>query len=292
MKTGKIIPFEPRERLLEKARALVGSPAPVLDGDAGSFSVLLQAFKKADENLKQEIVLLLGSVAGGKAVWPLYRIMTDASQDEEIRHMASIQLSVAAGFLKDPDPLVERLLEDIKSPDPQLRSLAAFAMGWEGNERAAVALIERLYDEDGHVQETAVNALANLRDDRLLQLLIERLRHGPLEQKRAILFNLWRFRHHKDTAAAIYLDFLAHENESLRFDALVLLEQVSDPGRHFPALCRCLGDGSPRIRALALTRLERLADEVLQKIRDQIEALRNDPDPKVKAAAFRILERF
>jgi HEAT repeat protein len=292
MKTRKIIPFEPRQRLLEKARALVASPEPILEGETESFATLLRAFRGADDRLKQDIVLLLGSVAGGKAAWPLYQIMTDAKLDEEIRHVASIQLSVAASFLREPGLLVERLLEDIQSPEPQLRSLAAFALGWEGNERAAIALIERLYDEDGHVQETAVNALANLGDDRLLKLLVERLRHGPLEQKRAILYNLWRFRRHKDVVASIYLDFLNHENESLRFDALVLLDRVSDPGRHVAMLCRCLEDSAPRVRALALTRLERLPDNALQKIRDRIEALRTDPDPKAKAAVSRILGRL
>lgn len=63
-------------------------------------------------------------------------------------------------------------------------------MGWEGNTQAAIPLIELLYDSDIRVQQTAVNALSNLRDDRILSLMLERLEHGPLEQKRCILFNL------------------------------------------------------------------------------------------------------
>ncbi|MBW1675974.1 MAG: HEAT repeat domain-containing protein [Deltaproteobacteria bacterium] len=45
---------------------------------------------------------------------------------------------------------------------------AAFVLGWEGNARAAIPLIELLYDSDIRVQQTVVNALSNLRDDRIL----------------------------------------------------------------------------------------------------------------------------
>jgi hypothetical protein len=34
-----------------------------------------------------------------------------------------------------------------------------------------------------------VNTIANLRDDRILSLMLERLEHGPMEQKRCILLN-------------------------------------------------------------------------------------------------------
>lgn len=47
------------------------------------------------------------------------------------------------------------------SPDPQLPCLATFAAGWEGNFPMAISLVERLYDEDERVQQTAVNALCN-----------------------------------------------------------------------------------------------------------------------------------
>ena len=241
MNHHKVIAFEPQKRLLEKARAYVASPERLLEED-DAVSLLIKAFRTADDRLKQGILLLLGSFGGEQAAWPLYQVMSDPSEDEEIRHNASIQLSVAAGFLQDPGPLVERLLEDINSPDPQLRSLAAFALGWEGNDRAAIALVERLYDEDAQVQVTAVNALANLHDDRLLKLLVDRLAHGPLDQKRTILYNLWRFWRHKETVVSIYLDYLTHEDEGLRFDALALLDSVSGPGEHLDKVCGCLGD--------------------------------------------------
>jgi hypothetical protein len=66
-------------------------------------------------------------------------------------------------------------------------------LGWEGNTQVVIPLIELLYDPDINVQQTAVSALSNLRNDRITGLMLERLEHGPLEQKRSIFFNLWRF---------------------------------------------------------------------------------------------------
>ena len=113
-----------------------------------------------------------------------------------------------------------------------LRLHANFAVGQEGNFQAAIPLIERLYDSDIQVQQTAVNALCNLRDDRILNLLLERLEHGPLEQKRCILFNLWRFYSKQEEVTNIYLKYLEHEDPDLRFDALACLKPVTEAREH------------------------------------------------------------
>jgi len=193
--------------------------------------------------------------------------------------------------LEDPAPLVGRLLEDLAGSDALLRALAAFALGWEGNERAALALVERLYDEDAQVQVAAVNALANLADERVVNLLIERFAHAPLEQKRSILYNLWRFSTRKAAVAAVYADCLIHEDDGLKLDALGLLDEVAEPQEHLAVYRRCLADRNPRLRAMAIARLERVTDDLLLPLRDRIEALRSDPDPAVKAIAARILDR-
>ena len=69
-------------------------------------------------------------------------------------------------LLKDAQSLIDKLLKDIASADRDLRLHATFALGWKGNVEAGIPLIERLYDSDEQVRQTAVNALCNLRDDR------------------------------------------------------------------------------------------------------------------------------
>ncbi len=291
MKKNSVIEFEPRERFLEKARRYVDSPELFLQEWEQATSLLLKVLKYADRDLKLEIMLLLGSFAKQEVAWPLYEILSDKAEHEETRHDAAIQLSVIGPFLKDPQSLTERLLKDMESPDTELRLHATFAVGWEGNTQAAIPLIERLYDSDTRVQQTAVNALCNLRDERILKLLLERLEHAPLMQKRTILFNLWRFYSKQEEVIDVYLRYLDHEDPEMRLDALVLLGQVSEVSMYLEVYRKCLKDTSARVRELALRRLaDEGGDSVLQ-LREEIKALIDDPNMEVKRAALHLLKR-
>jgi len=292
MKQNHVIEFEPKERILEKAKKYVESVDLFFEERDRAVPLLLKAMKLADRDLKHQIMFILGSFAKEKVVWPLYDIMTDPSEAEEVRHDAAIQLSVIGPLLKDPRLLTERLLKEIESADAERRLHATFAVGWEGNVPAAVPLIERLYDSDPRVQQTAVNALCNLRDDRILELLSDRLTHGPVEQKRAILFNLWRFYSKREGVTQIYLKYLEHEDADLRFDALVCLLPLVETQDFFDVYRKCLKDQDGRIRELALKRLaEEAGERVLQSLRAEIEPLLDDPDMKVKKAALEILRK-
>jgi HEAT repeat protein len=292
MKKDRVIKFEPKERILGKAKKYVDSVESFLADGHHAVTLLLKAMKLADRDLKCEIMLLLGSFAKEAVVWPLFELMTNSSESEEIRHDAATQLSVIGPFLKNPQALADRLREEIESSDAERRLHATFALGWRGNSHAAISLIERLYDSDDRVQQTAVNALCNLRDNRVLDLLLDRLNNGPVEQKRVILFNLWRFHFSREKVTAVYLKFLEHENPDLRFKALVCLGPITPVRDHIDVYRKCLKDKEDRIRELALKRLAEEAGEVTRKsLRAEIQPLLNDPDMKVKSAALSVLSR-
>ena len=292
MKKNRVIKFESKERILQKARSYVESVETFFDESDRAIALLLKAMKLADRDLKREIMLLLGSFAKETVVWPLYDLMTDPSENEEIRHDAAIQLSVIGPLLKNSQLLVDRLLQEIGCTDTQRRLHATFAIGWEGNFQAATSLIERLFDSDSEVQQTAVNALCNLRDDRILDLLLDRLNHGPFEQKRIILFNLWRFYSKREKVTQVYIKCLDDENAELRFDALVCLGPITEVRNHVDMYRKCLKDKDGRIRELALKRLaEEASDAVRESCRAEIQALLDDPDMKVKRAAVRFLSK-
>ena len=237
-------------------------------------------------------MLLLGSFAKQEVSWPLYEIMVDPNESEDSHHDASIQLSVIFPFLKDPQPLIDRLLEDVKNQNPLARLNAAFALGWEGNAQAAIPLIELLYDPDEKVQQSAVNALSNLRDDRIFSLMLERLEHGALEQKRTILLNLWRFYSKRDEVVSVYLRYLEHENDELRFDALVLLGLITDVKTYLKVYVRSLSDPNPRIRGLALKELAELGKDELAGLRNKLKEMLSDPEMDVKRGAMEILKKL
>jgi HEAT repeat protein len=204
-----------------------------------------------------------------------------------------MQLSVIAPFLKnDRQVLFDRLAEEITNSDAERRLHATFAMGWQGNSQAAIPLIERLYDTDPRVQQTAVNALCNLRDDRILDLLVDRLNNGSLEQKKVILFNLWRFYSKREEVTKIYLKCLRDDDPEVRFDAFVCMGPITEVGDHVELYRECLRDKDGRIRELALKRIAEEAGEgVLESVRDDVKPLLDDPDMKIKNAALKILKK-
>jgi HEAT repeat protein len=293
MEKSRVIKFDSKERILIRARSYVESLETFFNESEQAIPVLIKAMKLGNRDLKHEIMLLLGSFAKEAVVWPLYDLMTDPAESEEIRHNAAIQLSVIGPLLKNSQSLVDRLLQEIGSVDAQRRLHAIFAIGWEGNFQAATSLVEQLFDSDSQVQQTAVNALCNLRDDRILDLLLDRLNHGPSEQKRIILFNLWRFYSKREKVTQVYIKVLEHEDPELRFVALVCLKPLTDGGNYVELYRKRLTDRDSRIRALAL---KRLADEatgsVLQSLQAEVDDLLNDPDMEVKRAALTILKKI
>ena len=290
--THHVIGFEPKERILAKAKQYVESVELFLDEREQAVPLLLRAIKHADQKLKTEILLLLGSFAKEQSIGPLYEMMIDPQEDEDIRNLASIQLSVMGPLLKDPQSLIDKLLKDIASADADLRLHATFALGWKGNVEAGIPLIERLYDSDNRVRQTAVNALCNLRDDRILPLLLERLEHGTSEQKHSILLNLWRFTAKRQEVIDVYLKCLEHDDADMRFDALACFGLLVEVRDYLEMYRKPLKDPDPRIRGLAIKRLaEDAAEAAMQAFPTEIETLLEDPDMKVKRAALRILTK-
>jgi len=292
MEENNVIEFESRKKILAAARKYIDSPELFLAEKDKAVPLLSKTLKFAERDIKVEVMLLLASFAKPEASWIFYEMIKNESEGEEIRNNASIHLSVVGPFLKDPQPLVEKLLNDLESPDADLRLYATFALGWEGNHQAAIPLIGRLYDSDIRVQQNAVNALCNIRDDRILNMLLERLEHGPEEQKRAILFNLWRFYSKREEVKNVYLKYLEHENAEMRFDALVLLGPLEEDENFVEVYRKCLRDNDQRIRKLALERLSENSGSLLPETREEISVLVDDPDMEIKRLAMNILKKL
>ena len=290
--TGKIIPFNGRERLLTKVRSyLSGMDELIRDGDQG-VELLLKAFPLADDALKVKIVILLGTFARKTVVWSLLDIMRNTSLGDTVRQAAAIQISVIGAAIEDKNSLLENLLPDLQADDPAMRALAAFALGWEGNSRAAPELIDCLSDDDNDVQQAAVNALSNLRDESLFTLLAQRLQRGAKEQQRSILYNLGHFPSRYGEAAQICRTFLHHNDPDLRYDALVVLHGLSDPVKELALYEHCLEDTDARIRELSLIRLLGVERARLKPLSSKIRAMVNDPQPRVRQAATRLVHHI
>ena len=88
---NKIIKFEPRDRLLKKAQRYLDDIEMFLTEKETAVPMLLRAMKVAERRLKQRIILILGGFAKQEIALPLYEMMTDPSEKDDIGHYASIQ---------------------------------------------------------------------------------------------------------------------------------------------------------------------------------------------------------
>lgn len=292
--TETIIPFNPNVRLLARARAYLSAlDQLVMDGDE-AVDLLVRALGAADPDLKLKIVLMLGTMADANVIEPLYRIMTEATLGESLRHAAAVQLSLVAASLQgsQTDALTDSLIADLGHADPVVRAHAAFALGWEGNQRAVPSLIDMLCDEDVEVQQAAVSALSNIHDERLFACLTERLTRGSKEQQRCILYHLCCFSSKQDEVIQICTNYLSHKDADLRYDALVVLDAVSGAEKPLSLYLQCLRDCDGRIREQALVYLGIADEHHLKGLTPHIRPLLRDPSPNIRQAAIRLLHHI
>lgn len=124
--------------------------------------LLIGVYKKADADLKDEIIFLLGTFAHRTVSMWLYTVMTDHGEKESARRSAALQISVTAALMDNTEDLPEKLLADLESPDPVLRRLVVLALGCEGNHRAVTCLAACKKDSDPLIRKNAVAALFNI----------------------------------------------------------------------------------------------------------------------------------
>jgi len=150
------------EHKLQKTLGYINDSERFLSEADTAVPLLIEAYKKADADLKDEIIFLLGAVAHRPVSAWLYRVMTDPGEEESARHSAALQISVTAALMENTDALAEKLLADLASPDPALRRLAVLALGWEGNHLAVTGLAACKKDADPVVRKNAAAALFNI----------------------------------------------------------------------------------------------------------------------------------
>jgi HEAT repeat protein len=124
----------------------------------------------------------------------------------------------------------------------------------------------------------------------VLHLLLERLPQAQREQKRIILFHLWRLPSEREAIAAVYRQYMESDDGELRFDAMVLLGRVTEPRDQIALYRSCLKDRDQRVRKLALERLAQLEPAELMALKPEIESMLSDPQMPVKQAAMRALK--
>jgi len=284
-----ILKFRDGRRLKSKVARYLEDPSLIADEGDHAITVLARAFKWASMEDRKRMFLVLSTLAQDELCWILVRLLEDNEADEELKDQVAIYLSVIGAFVSNPQLLNKKLNNIIENTDDKdTRIRAIVALGWEENTLSIPILAELLHDPDSEIQEAAVTAMCNLEDSRLFGILTDRMKNAPFAQKKAILYNLWRFKGKEEEALKIYMEEVDRGDNALKVDILSILMKMGDSIECEGVLRAHLNDPDPEVRLLsakALLEMEKLTQE-------DVESLMDDPSMKIKRFAIRAVQKI
>ena len=250
---------------------------------------------------------MLGALREPRAVGPLVEAMRDEQEDPDVKFACA----EALGQLRDPS-IIPTLCEELSlvdewsSPrlaqvltsfgsaavDPLLTTLAsaksinarvwaAQVLGKLGDDRAALPLIERLYDRSEQLRLSVANALGDIGYSRAVRPLTEVILRDPVPAVRAqAASSLGRIG--DASALPLLVSALGDAEYWMRFRALEAIEALA-PEDASP-IEGALKDRNPEVRRRAALALERLG-----KLEQPFADLASDDDFRVEAARGRLI---
>ncbi len=289
---GTIIDIRDREQSRIKKRILsyMADPSLIARDGQKAHSIIIKGLKNAPVDERKRFFLVLSALAQDELSWIMLSIIQDNEADEELKDMAAMHLSVIGSFVSNQSLLIKRLNEIAYSDNKDAAERAILALGWEGNILGVPILIDFLHHHDPDLQTMAVISMCNLNDIRLFGILKDRLYAADLDQKRAILYNLWRFKGKEEEALTIYLEMLVDGDPVLRYDIIKALTELKiDSPRHIDIINKVmrtfLADPDADVRLCAVKGLLKRGEMT----RDDALFVINDPSMEVKRIALSYL---
>lgn len=282
----RVLHFQPDRILISRAEEYLNNPGLILNDRERGINCLLKAIRLVDPDMRRKIVVLLGSLGSEDVIDPLYEILIDPDEPDELREEAAININVLGPFLRSPGPRTEKLIRLVEHGCHEERALAIVALGWEGNHAAVDTLCRCLDDSSEEIQELSVFSLCSIGESSMLDILAERLESASLDQRRAILYSIWRFRDRALDVERIYRRELEDGDRRLKTDVLIVFGELEKRVNHSDIYLDYLHDADSRIRAIALERLGSVGGIST----DTAISFLEDPSMEVKRAAIHILQ--
>ena len=249
----------------------------------------------ADEALTDQVsdqlaASLDSSVGGQELTEPMQEVVLE---EEQVKDEIDIQIDL----LKDPDWVVRReaaitlgemgdercvepLAAALRDGDWQVREVAIDGVGQIGSPAVEV-LLKLLRDWD--VRKSAIIALGKIRDERVLEPLMQQLRNDEfMEDATDALVNLG------EPALPGLIKALKDKEELVRKQAVIALGRIKSPEAIDP-LIEMLQNKDWFTRLTAAAALEAIGDE---RGREAIKPLLKDTDMVVKMRVERILAKW
>lgn len=210
-----------------------------------------------------------------------------------------------------PKDEIEIQIDLLKDPDWVVRREAAITLGEMGDERCAEPLCRALYDGDWQVREVAIDALGQIgspaveklikllrdwdvrkyaiialgkiRDERVLDPLMQQLRNEEFKEYATnALVEVGQ------PAVPRLIEALKDKDDNVRKQAVLALGRIKQP-EAVDSLIGMLADKDWYTRLTAAAALEAIGDE---RGRDAIKPLMKDPDMVVRMRVERILAKW
>jgi HEAT repeat protein len=210
-----------------------------------------------------------------------------------------------------PKDEIEIQIDLLKDPDWVVRREAAITLGEMGDERCAEPLCRALYDGDWQVREVAIDALGQIgspaveklikllrdwdvrkyaiialgkiRDERVLDPLMQQLRNEEFKEYATnALVEVGQ------PAVPRLIEALKDKDDNVRKEAVLALGRIKQP-EAVDSLIGMLADKDWYTRLTAAAALEAIGDE---RGRDAIKPLMKDPDMVVRMRVERILAKW
>jgi HEAT repeat protein len=220
MKSAEVLPFNRSNHLLKKAQALLENKDLYFSDPQQGVTCLLDALPYCQPSMMLKILPLLGYAGKDRVLWPLYRLIINPEQNDQVRFSSAVQLATAASQSRDPSAVTALLIDCLDYPQSSVRSSCAIALGWDGNTIAVNHLLHHLTDNDRDVQAAIVTALSAIGGLQVYNQLTDRLRTGTIEEKRSIVLNLWRFMEKMPQVKDVYLNYIDQIEAELKVDLL------------------------------------------------------------------------
>jgi HEAT repeat protein len=239
---------EQSEKWEDRARAAerlgrIGSPKAV-----PALLRVIRNVKDEDGDVRGAALRALGRIRDPRALPSLIEVLgySEASIPPRIAEIIVM-------FGKDAIPL---LIGELKNFESDVRRMwAAEILGWLGDPRSAISLIESLGDVSPEVRAKAAGGLGKIRDVRAVERLLEMLMSDPIPFVRTrVAQALGAIGHPK------VIDHLIHVLKDpewwVRIRSIEALEQIGKDS--FPALLVGLEDDDDEVRRRAAMALERM----------------------------------
>ncbi|MDL1888626.1 HEAT repeat domain-containing protein [Nitrospirales bacterium NOB] len=254
-----------------------------------------QNMEDTDEALTDQVSdqLIASSDTEGAAQDLTEAVQDVALEEEQVKDEIDIQIDL----LQDPDWVVRReaaitlgemgdercvepLANALRDGDWQVREVAVEGLGQIGSPAVEV-LLKLLRDWD--VRKAAITALGKIRDERVLEPLLQQLRNDEfMEDATDALVNLG------EPALPGLIKALKDKEELVRKQAVIALGRIKSPEAIDP-LIEMLQNKDWFIRLTAAAALEAIGDE---RGREAIKPLLKDNDLVVKMRVERILAKW